>query len=221
MVLRPVENPGLGEAVYQAIREAILDGRFQPGDHLVEAAIASQLNVSRATVRDAIQSLTHEGLVVSVPRRGASVRRLSPHDVWEIYTLRASLERLAFEIAYSQRGSLDLGKAEQIVEEMEVRAAERNIPALSDLDVAFHRSIVELSNNARLVDAWDRMMAQIQLLSGRVLSTLYSDLSVVPERHRQLMGALRGDSEEEAVQMIEEHIRSVDARIVRELEGDN
>lgn len=85
----------LREQVLEALRNAILDFRLQPGQRLVERELIEQLGVSRATVREVLRALTAEGLVVAVPQKGAVVYAPSPEEARDLYAVRGSLEALA------------------------------------------------------------------------------------------------------------------------------
>lgn len=85
----------LREQVLEALRDAILDFRLQPGQRLVERELIEQLGVSRATVREVLRALTAEGLVAAVPQKGAVVYAPSPEEARDLYAVRGSLEALA------------------------------------------------------------------------------------------------------------------------------
>ena len=91
----PAVKRALHNEVYDALRQAVSSGALGRGQRVNEAEIARQMQISRAPVREAIRQLEHEGLLVSVPRRGTFVVALSRDDVEEAYTLRADLEARA------------------------------------------------------------------------------------------------------------------------------
>jgi DNA-binding GntR family transcriptional regulator len=88
-----------GQAAYAHIRREIVEGRYRPGQRLIEQRIAEQFSLSRTPVREALRRLEAEGLVLSEPNRGAVVRTLSTADVSDLYGLRARLEAYAAELA--------------------------------------------------------------------------------------------------------------------------
>ena len=101
--LQPLQAPrSLAEDAADRIREQILAGGFRQGEHLVEAKIAEQLNISRGPVREAFKLLRAEGLLNEEPRRGTFVVSLSADDVREIYGLRAALEGRAARLIRSE-----------------------------------------------------------------------------------------------------------------------
>ena len=87
------------EIAYEAIREAILSGRFLPGQRLVADELAQEFGTSRMPIREALQRLENAGLVSITPHRGAVVSELSEQEIVEIYHIRAVLEGLAARLA--------------------------------------------------------------------------------------------------------------------------
>ena len=90
--LEPVRRHTLGSEVTHALREAILSGVYQPGDHLTEAQIAREMQVSHGPVREALRELEAEELIVIEAHRGAFVKAFTADDVREIYSMRSALE---------------------------------------------------------------------------------------------------------------------------------
>src|SRR5438309_11120403 len=82
-------------AATELIREAIVDGRLEPGRRLKEEELARELGISRTPVREALLVLQSEGLVAAEPNRGASVRAHDAADLDDLYQLRALLEGYA------------------------------------------------------------------------------------------------------------------------------
>src|SRR3954471_14970305 len=94
--LKPVS---IRERVSEAIRRALLEQRFQPGDALSEVALAAEMNVSRGPVREALLVLAQEGLVSHSQNYGFSVVNLTDEDRKEVRQIRIPLETLALELA--------------------------------------------------------------------------------------------------------------------------
>lgn len=85
----------LREIVFEALREAIINGTLEPGERLMEIQLAEEMGVSRTPVREAIRKLELEGFVVMVPRKGAYVAGLSMKDIADVFEIRTALESLA------------------------------------------------------------------------------------------------------------------------------
>ncbi|MGA2519593.1 MAG: GntR family transcriptional regulator, partial [Acidimicrobiales bacterium] len=89
-------------SAYQQIRQGIVEGVYRPGERIVETRLADDLQLSRTPIREAIRMLQSEGLVHSLPNRGATVRALTAEDIGDLYEVRGRLEALAGELAASR-----------------------------------------------------------------------------------------------------------------------
>lgn len=96
------------------LRTAIVEGRFKPGDRLIEREMCELLGVSRASLREALRQLEAEELVTIVPHRGPVVSKLSIEEAQQLYDIRAMLEGLAarrFAEVASDKDVADLRRA--------------------------------------------------------------------------------------------------------------
>src|SRR5262245_4062424 len=99
------------QVAYDAMRAAILDGTFAPGELLAEAALAARFRTSRTPIREALMRLQEEGLVEIVPRRGPIVRLLAPAEMYETLLVREALEALA---AYSAATRIPVAQLKEL-----------------------------------------------------------------------------------------------------------
>ncbi|RYH33951.1 MAG: GntR family transcriptional regulator [Alcaligenaceae bacterium] len=95
MMRVPREETSLRQRTTQALRTAILDGVFAPGQKLSERELCESLDVSRSCLRESLQHLQAEGLITIIPHKGPEVTNISLKEVKDIYEVRASLESLA------------------------------------------------------------------------------------------------------------------------------
>jgi len=143
-------------SAYHQIRQGIVEGVYRPGERIVETRLADDLQLSRTPIREAIRMLQSEGLVHSLPNRGATVRALTAEDIGDLYEVRGRLEALAGELAASR------ATAEQIdrlgASEVAFAAAVRNID-INDIEAIrtvfrlndeFHAIMLEGARNGRL-----------------------------------------------------------------------
>src|SRR5574341_1579615 len=107
------------EMVYDAIRDAVLSGRYPPGKRLVADEIARELGVSRMPVREALQRLQVAGLIAITRHKAAVVSELSEPDIVEIYHIRAVLDGLATRLAAPNLTPADHQTLLSLLEEME------------------------------------------------------------------------------------------------------
>jgi DNA-binding GntR family transcriptional regulator len=178
-------------ATVTTIREAIFQGRFAPGSPLRELSLARELNVSQATVREALQRLEHAGLVTRKPNVGTTVTRLSPKDVRERVALRAMLEIVAAEAAAVRMSESDFAELERRLRVLGQAIAADNYYEAAQADLEFHRYIWYCSGNETLC----RMLELVAVPLFAFVSILRSQglqrLTAVVEAHSPLVEALR------------------------------
>ena len=106
----------------------IIKGEYQPGERLKEEEISARLDISRPPVREAFKFLEAEGLVIRKPRRGVFVSEMTAKDVWEAYTLKATLYEMAMELAMD---NMTVRKVAELADDPErAREAEKALARL-------------------------------------------------------------------------------------------
>lgn len=145
----PVVNPTLKDTVVERLTEAILTGRVHPGERLNESYLARELHVSRAPIREALQQLQEQGLVVNRPRRGMFVVHLDEDEIDKINSVRLVLEAQALRLARAHLKPRDAGKLMQALEKLE-SSESAPAPVRVRLDFDFHRAMWSLSGNEYL-----------------------------------------------------------------------
>ncbi len=126
---------------YLSLREAIVTGRFQPNERLVEAAVAEMTGTGRTAVRAALVRLDQEGLVVLEPNRGARVRLVDGREALEIEEVRVALEGLLAGRAATRVTGDDLDEFEAVMGEMRDRVRQGDPLGYSELNARFHQRI--------------------------------------------------------------------------------
>lgn len=192
------------------IQEMIWDGTYAPGAHLTETDLAKHLGISRGPVREAIQELVRQGLIVTIPNRGAFVVQWSVEDVIEVFSVRSVLEGLAAKIAVRRLPSAQLTPPfERVIGEMRDAARSGQLMKLVDLEMEFHQMLARASGNKRLIRMHDDLSAQIKMLiaTAEVRLRLYDDLAEIANLHAPILEALRSGDAEAAGREAEEHVR--------------
>lgn len=149
---RAAASAGLADGVYQRLRSAIVRGDLRPNERLVEADLAVWLEVSRTPVRECLQRLAAERLVVN-RRRGWIVQEHTVEDIREIYGVRAALEGYAAHLA-ARQASYD--QVEQIMAQASVDPGIYADPprrGFVEYNQQFHDTVVESCGNSRLAEA--------------------------------------------------------------------
>lgn len=188
----------LRSEVVEILREAIINGKLQPGEHLKENLIAQQMGVSRSPVREALRLLEQEGLIESFPNQGCFVKTFQPKEIEEIFTLRATLENLAFELIIHNRAmeEEDWQALEDLIEQQHQAIQEKAFEKLTNLDMDFHEYLCKKADSERLLDMWRSLRWQIQMLFYQRFRALESVPETVDQHHHAIIDALRkGDLE--------------------------
>lgn len=215
LIFCPIQpNHSLADEVAAQLRQAIIEGRVPPGEHLAESSLATQLGVSRSPVREALRLLEREGLVLALPNRGSFVRQFTAHDVEEIFSLRVAIESLAAEWAVEHLKEDDLQELERLLEVQREAAAQGDIRHLNEVDVAFHEYICRQSGHSRVMQIWEGIRSQCLVLFHLRLRT-YPDYvpQTVLSDHAQFLQAFR---ERDLATVLALH-REVNRRVVREI----
>ncbi|HEX3549326.1 MAG TPA: GntR family transcriptional regulator [Candidatus Elarobacter sp.] len=171
MTAQPLRAPEpRSEGLVDALRDAILTGRYRPGTRLVQDDLAAEFGMSRIPLREALRRLEGEGLVVISPNRGAIVRPLAPKDVVDLYDVRLALESLALRRGAERYADL---RASTKARHAQARSAitSRNLPALFRLDRDFHADMAAASDNPHLVAALGAQWSQIMRVMHAYFTT--------------------------------------------------
>jgi DNA-binding GntR family transcriptional regulator len=200
--LSALDRSTLRERSLEALRAAILSGRYRPGDHLGEVELAGSLGVSRGTVREALRHLQQEGLVTAGTRGMLRVNSLTPAEVHELFRVRAALEALAVrEVIASSRRESAVSSLRAALE----RLAEQEEPsARMEADLAFHLLLCRLSGNSMLLEAWQRLEGRMRvaILDGAT----WQAPMMASDRHAPIVDAIEAGDVEAAVRVVDEHM---------------
>jgi DNA-binding GntR family transcriptional regulator len=196
----------LRERVADVLRAAILDGTLAPGSALVEKAIAADLDISRAPVREAIRMLAQEGLVDSVPYKGSSVRKLSARDVTEVYSMRGLLERYAIRRLLSEPGDA-IRRLYDVCDAMQRSAEADDLKGLSEHDERFHRTLIEQADHDLLLDLWGLIGLRARHIMGLRNAQLRDPLRVAAN-HRAIVDAIASGDLDRSLALMTAHVES-------------
>jgi DNA-binding GntR family transcriptional regulator len=155
---------GLTNEAYSALRELIFSGQLLPSDRLVETDLAERLNVSRTPVREALQKLCSEGLVVEAPKKGYAVAALSPEYVLDHYAVREVLEGLAARLAASTSSEMEVVQLGALLDAMERANKGNRIDELAQHNASFYLLIAKASRNVVLVDLLTLLQDRLRML---------------------------------------------------------
>jgi DNA-binding GntR family transcriptional regulator len=194
-----------GQQAVETLRSAIIAGRYEPGDRLIEATLSSELGTSRGPVREALRQLENEGLVMSFPYRGAVVLGVSDEEVQEVLIpIRLTLERYSFTHALARIPEADFAELGKQVWLMEQAAAADDLARLVEADLQFHDFVVSSSGQTHTVQIWRTIWPRIRAYFYRYGRG--QDLGTMVDEHRELLSALQSRDLERMLDQLERHI---------------
>lgn len=197
--LRPTE-------IARRLQEEILSGRLREGQHLAETKLAARFEVSRGMIREAVQHLSLQGLVVRRPNCGAVVAPEAPKSIRRLVVpIRRAIEVHALRQVIDDLDDADFRKWDEILERMHAACREQDFHGIAEADITFHRLLLERAGQPDLLIIWEALV-------GRIRSRLWRnqrrcpDLMGIHDEHRQLAEAFRSGDERAAVELLKEKI---------------
>jgi len=226
----PTRRPKLGAQVREALMADIWSGHFRPGDHLpTEVELMARFGVSRAPIREAMQSLLLLGIVDISPRRGATVLALPIRSVMDlailsgimgkeshvsdVFDFRDVMEGATAELSARNASSVQLERVHAILTENANAVATGDRVRAQEIDVRFHAAIADASGNVvfqAVAAAVSGLLAELRKSTGGIPGASETSL----EEHREIWDALQRRDGSAARRATERHIRNAQARYV-------
>lgn len=204
---------GLAGQVVEMLRERILTGATAPGTRLNEVEIARDLGISRGPLREAIGHLVSEGLLVHVPNKGAVVFAARPEDVAALFELRSALECAAARMAALRRRPQEVTRLRKVCERSrKARETGRKLPY--DLDLDFHRSLMDAAHSPRVAEQVRLVQQQVIVLrSGLTSRSAHTETSLTD--HEAMAEAVADGDAELAASLMEAHLAMVETELLQ------
>lgn len=211
--LARIPQTSLRDQVVEAIRNAIIQGKFKPGEKIPEHDLAKQLGVSRTPIREAIRILEQQGLVETRPKNGTYIAGLDREQVKHGLLVRAALEELAVREALER---LEPEEWNRLCDELDellrgMRAAGKRGDAIgaTELDVEWHTLLIDAAANPYLSRAWSVAGLSFLIWSPeRELYPLAPDewIGLFDSRHQEVLTAFRTRDPDGAAEAVRRHI---------------
>lgn len=219
----PQGHQPLADAVFESLRQAIIDGRLPAGQWLRQETLASELGVSQMPVREALKRLVAEGLAVAIPYHGVRVVEFSAKDVVDICTSRLVLEGLAARFAASLITSDELDDLKRSLEEASQYTAQHQMSKRREMNERFHLAICQASDRqylVRLIETLWSWFPSVMLYEG-----MYRQEAFLPDRleremkeHWTIVAALEKRDPAEAEAATRTHIRNLSQELTELLD---
>ena len=210
----------LRERIYEEIVRMIVSGELPSGAPLDEKVLIDKLRVSRTPFREAIGTLSKEGLIEIKPYRGFFVRSFSRKETDDLYELRKTLECFAVELAVPNMSDRHIAQFETILGSAVDALHDGDMEAYGSHDRVFHETIAELSGNAALIETLSRLALQIQV--GRTIANESKDFAQRAATERdEILTAFRKRDVKRAVKLMHTHISDVQRAVLERFTETN
>jgi DNA-binding GntR family transcriptional regulator len=194
------------DAVFEALRTRIVEGRYQPGERLIEPELAASLRVSRTPLREALRKLEAGGYIERLATGRILVVGIDIDDLQELWAVRSILEGLIARDAAQRATAADVAALQSIVEQMDAlldRPAE-----LVELGAQLHGRLAVIAKNRRC----ERMLADIRQHLNRYWAVTLPEeqgrREAAPTEHRSIIAAIARHRPNEAERAMRHHIQA-------------
>ncbi len=221
-----------GDKAYEALYSRIMGGEIKPGERVREAGVAKEFGLSRTPVREVLQRLESEGLLMHQPHRGMVVKQLDHQAVTELYLMREVLEATAASMAAQHASDAEVAALQDILEEQRKQYATREVgdddkgcrnesddSAAANLNKMFHKMLVRSAHNRYLFDMAQTLSIELALL-GRTTLSLSGRLEESLLEHQAILDAITARDSEKAKLAATAHIQSAHKSRLRVLFED-
>lgn len=201
----PVVRESTPSIIAGKLRTAIGLGQIPPGAQLGEAELAKELGVSRGPLREAMQRLTQEGLLISIRNRGLFVITMTDEEVRDMYVARTAVERAASELIL-QKGAKDVAaRLLSVVKAMKKAADKGDLDAMSEADMEYHATLVAAAGSTRLTRMHNTLLTETRMCLT-ALEKKYPDPHTRVAEHHAIAEALAAGNDELVGKLLISHM---------------
>jgi DNA-binding GntR family transcriptional regulator len=194
-------RPNLGQIAYDELKDMILNGELEPGERIVLDDLSQALNLSVTPIRDALNKLEQEDLIVITPRTSHSVVKISADDAADILDLRLMLEMYALQSAGSSLASFPAQKFRNLFARISKDGSPRDFIST---DNQFHSAILAISPNQRLPRLYSYLQNLIQVISVQAIK-IEGRIAEANKEHLELLDAIEAQDIDLAITCLKKH----------------
>ncbi len=197
------------EQITDRLRDEIFSGRLATGERVSEAVLAEQFGVSRGPIREALSLLISEGLFVAKPNCGVTVATPAPYAVREVVLpVRKTIEVFALKKVFDQLNADDFRIWDDLLFRMERACRQKLWQELPQLDLAFHRYLLERADSPDLLAIWQTIVSRMRAHFYETVREfqIQNRLPHIHAHHADLLAAFRRGPKNAAAKALERHI---------------
>lgn len=204
----------LSRRVYEVLCESIVKVRLKPGTPLRIDAIASQLRISSTPVRDALNHLEKDGLIVKQPYQSWVVREFNGQEIEDLYELRTGLECFSVRLACRRITEAEIGWLRKHQKKGEEALQQEDVEAYQAYNQELHTAILKASRNSQLLQVMNTLWLQFQMLMAQTIRVPGRPFRAVRE-HADLVEAIAERNDDKAEKVMEQHLMGALKDILR------
>jgi len=212
-----IPRRSLHDELATQLRDLLMRGELKAGDKISEQALCQRFGVSRTPLREALKVLANEGLIILLPNRGASVARISPGEIDELFPIMGAMEALAGETACARITDAGIAAIEVMHEEMLDHYRGRNAAGYLQVNRKIHEAIFEAAGNRELTQFYQTLMVRIHAVRFVAQKSPERWREAV-EDHERMIAALKARDGERLGAVLKEHLRHKAAMVHESLE---
>lgn len=201
----------LSTNLFNQLRSDILQGKLKPGEKLTEQRVCNEYMVSRTPVREAFQKLEIDGLIETIPNRGAFVVGITTRDIQDMYELRKAYEAIAVRWAIERITKEEFEELQEAYEFMEFYTMKKDADKMLNINMHFHELIYNAAHNRMLL----HVLTSYQVYTKQTKTNhRYVDgyLEEVLAEHKQIFQAFVDKDPEAGTKAIRSHLDNAKRR---------
>lgn len=199
-----MKTESLRTKVYRSLRLDIVSGKIRGGTRITENEIASSLNVSRTPVREALQKLSQEKLLMAIPKAGYMVEDLSDNEIQDLFTTRMEIEQIAFQKAIDNITVEELKNLDDNLEKTKVAIRAKEDFKITELDIGFHSIIYKASRSKSLFTVCKNLSDQT-IKYRHALNLVQNLWNELLQEHIKIYQTLITKDKEKTIQAVSQH----------------
>lgn len=200
-----LHTDSISKQVYQSLKKDILEGTLQPGDRLLVLEIARTFQISQAPVREALERLKHEGLIISRPNRGSVVSDITPKEIRDLFVLREMIEGFAVRETIPTMTEEDVQDLHDVLARLDEAVKQDDMLKIVELDMEFHEFFYKRCGNQAVLGLWHQMKTKVMRFMA--ISNRYHSTEKLVEGHMALLESIRTGDLALAEQSFIEHMK--------------
>lgn len=202
---------------YEQIKRSIVASELAPGTRFSESSIARKLSMSKTPIREALQRLELEGLVVSVPQVGYLIPEVAYRDVREVFEVREALESQAAQLAATHMSDATIQRLVDRVAHLDavLIGTEDDLETLKEFNEDLHGSVLAAADNRILSSMLESVQLRIMAALNHFLRDDFSRYQKSYLEHRDIVASLRTRNSSIVAASMQAHVRSVNEHILK------